>query len=33
MKPLVDWLIWIAFAAFLIVTYPFIFGRKDDDDV
>lgn len=33
MKPLVDWILWIAFAAFLIVTYPFIFGRKDDDDV
>lgn len=33
MKPLVDWLIWIAFATFLIVTYPFVFGRKDDDDV
>ena len=32
MKPIVDWLIWIAFAAFLIVTYPFVFGRKDDDD-
>jgi len=33
MKPFVDWLLWIAFAAVLIVTYPFIFNKKDDDDL
>jgi hypothetical protein len=33
MKPIVDWLLWIAFAAVLIVTYPLIFNKRNDDDL
>lgn len=33
MKPLVDWVMWVVVTAALLLSYPFIFNRKDDDDL
>jgi hypothetical protein len=33
MKAIVDWLMWALVAAVLMLSDPFIFNRKDDDDL
>ena len=33
MKAIADWLMWALFAAVLMLSYPFIFSKKDDDDL
>jgi hypothetical protein len=32
MKCSIDFLMWIVFAAIIILTYPFLFNKRDDDD-
>jgi hypothetical protein len=32
MKCSIDFLVWIVFAAIIILTYPFLFNKRDDDD-
>lgn len=33
MKPISDFVPFVLFVILLVVTYPFVFGRKDDDDL
>jgi hypothetical protein len=32
MKCSIDFLMWIVFAVIIILTYPFLFNKRDDDD-
>jgi hypothetical protein len=33
MKAIFDWVMWALFAAMLLLSYPFIFNKRDDDDL